>query len=301
MLSAKEMVEKSSYESLREENIKRNTEFLQSLGLDAVKPKKIKATVVADEVAIAASKRRNTKRKDLKDSRVTASPAPTRRSSRIQSNENLALTRKEKLQDEEGIERGKQEEESQEEEEPYYVHGIEDPNELDEFERSIYDQILRPWRLKLCKELEIEPYKIFRNRTLVEFIRRKRNDRNFAVCSGNGVGSRSDNFEKICSDLSECWGVGPTSLREDDGFAHQMLNHVQTTQEFEDLLHKSRLISASSEIVVDDKKYKYNEENSELFEFDEPHAYIGAYNSLNKSKIERPKNKTSTNATYEKN
>ena len=273
---------KSSYETLREENIKRNAQFLQSLGLDAVKPKKVKVDAVSDEVIAVTKRKRDARNRKNKDWSTLNPPAPTRRSSRIQSNESCAIVQKQ--EQEKGIAKEKeiQERQSQEEEddeEEYYVYGIEDPSELDEFERSIYDEILRPWRLNLCKELETEPYKIFRNRTLVEFIRRKRNDRKFAVSSSSGKDSSTD-FKKICSDLSECWGVGPASLREDGGFAHQMLNEIADNEEAEDLFHKSRLLSATSEITIHGKEYKYNEGSGELYDLDEPHAYIGLLNNI---------------------
>ena len=197
------MVEKSSYETLREENIKRNAQFLESLGLDAVKPKKFKVGTIPDGIDALKKGKRNTKGRKYMGGNAAVAPAvPTRRSSRIQSHENSTTDGKNEHSTDIAKEKSRQSQDYQgendcEEEEVYYIHGIEDPNELDGFERAIYDQILRPWRHQLCKELEVEPYKIFRNRTLVEFIRRKRNDRSFAVCSGSG------SFEKICSDIED--------------------------------------------------------------------------------------------------
>ena len=50
-----------------------------------------------------------------------------------------------------------------------------DPKQLDDNEFEVYIK-LREWRLKLCRELDHEPYKIFQNRTLCESIRRRRNN-----------------------------------------------------------------------------------------------------------------------------
>ena len=81
-------------------------------------------------------------------------------------------------------------------------------------------EILRKWRATLCKEQNIVAYKIFKNRSIVGFVRRRRNDRKYAA---SGDSSKSEvPFEKICDDLLDCWGIGPTSIME-GGYAHQML------------------------------------------------------------------------------
>ena len=76
---------------------------------------------------------------------------------------------------------------------------------LDDFEFKTY-VFLRAWRAKKCKELDLEAYKLFQNKTLCELIRRRRNDVTWAKDDMN-------DFEKIAKDLRECWGIGPSKVK----------------------------------------------------------------------------------------
>ena len=75
---------------------------------------------------------------------------------------------------------------------------------LDDFEFKTY-AFLRAWRAKKCKELDLEAYKLFMNKTLCELIRRRRNDASWAKDDMNDI-------EKIAKDLRECWGIGPSKV-----------------------------------------------------------------------------------------
>jgi hypothetical protein len=71
------------------------------------------------------------------------------------------------------------------------------PEQLDDYEFEVYT-LLRAWRLATCRPLDLEPYKVFQNRTLVEAVRRRRND---ALWGGTQ------------QQLLECWGIGPVKVR----------------------------------------------------------------------------------------
>ena len=78
----------------------------------------------------------------------------------------------------------------------YQDEEILQPEQLDDFEFEVYT-MLRTWRLATCRGLDIEPYKVFQNRTLVEAVRRRRND--------GAWGSTQQQ-------LLECWGIGPVKV-----------------------------------------------------------------------------------------
>ena len=88
-----------------------------------------------------------------------------------------------------------------EEEEPvvnYSTHP-QIPQELDDHEFEIYTAI-RKWRLDRKNELQVEPYKICQNRTICELIRRRRNDKSWALPTSS---TRPQ-------ELTSCWGIGPS-------------------------------------------------------------------------------------------
>jgi hypothetical protein len=70
------------------------------------------------------------------------------------------------------------------------------PEQLDDFEFEVYT-MLRAWRLSVCRPLQLEPYKVFQNRTLVEAVRRRRNDAAWGSSQ---------------QQLLECWGIGPVKV-----------------------------------------------------------------------------------------
>ena len=92
--------------------------------------------------------------------------------------------------------------------------------ELDDFEFQCFT-ILRKWRKKTYEELGIEPYKVFQNRTLCEMIRRRRNDFRWARSDpSESEDKNSDSVsEKVVDDLLQCWGIGPSKVRQPDGYA----------------------------------------------------------------------------------
>lgn len=131
---------------------------------------------------------------------------------------------------------------------------------------------MRKWRLLRARELQIETYKIFQNRTLSEMIRRRRNDPKWARAdnatkeasaennpagshSETGSGQDEDNkftltlpaYDKvIAGTLAECWGVGPAKVKE-GGYAWEALA-VLNRPSIDQLLEQSRqLATATSE------------------------------------------------------
>ena len=125
-------------------------------------------------------------------------------------------------------------------------------DQLDDFEFEVFVE-LRKWRLLKARELGIETYKIFQNKTMCELIRRKRNDANWANCkvvTGNEVGENDDKSivavevewdEMSAKDLLECWGIGPSKVKE-GGFAWQALAVLNKPNMLE-LLDNSRKIT----------------------------------------------------------
>jgi len=94
-------------------------------------------------------------------------------------------------------------------------------DELDDYEFQIFIY-LRKWRLNRSKELNIESYKIFQNRTICECIRRKRNDINWGNIdnyhdddvdyhdndhheSSNHYNDRNDHHHDIDHNVSLCY------------------------------------------------------------------------------------------------
>jgi hypothetical protein len=132
---------------------------------------------------------------------------------------------------------------------------MQDSKELDDFEFQAFCS-LRKWRLERCRELGVEPYKIFQNRTFCEMVRRRRNnpmwarealacngeemhspkkstkqvkdeiDGNLAVSSSSVAAAEDKVVEpspKVIDDLLLCWGVGPSKAKWPEGFAHEAL------------------------------------------------------------------------------
>jgi len=76
------------------------------------------------------------------------------------------------------------------------------PKEISDLDDNEFKSflILRQWRRDYCEAKGIdEPYKVFQNRTLCEFIRRRRNDPHFATIKSNYT---------IREDLLSVWGIG---------------------------------------------------------------------------------------------
>jgi hypothetical protein len=111
--------------------------------------------------------------------------------------------------------------------------------------------LLRRWRLLRARELGIETYKIFQNRSLCEMIRRRRNDATWARAphsretaadavkseeAPQATGTTAD--QTIFDALTDCWGVGPSKAKE-GGFAWEALE-VLNGSEIEGHLAASR-------------------------------------------------------------
>ena len=194
----------SDYEKLRLENIRRNANFLATLGISDQKTN-ISQYVKANTVAKQPKRERE----------IINKVEPVRSSKRIQ---NLRGNIKSPDLDSSSIdpipvddERSNQDEEKEHEDFNYDIMPL-TSEELDDYEFEIYAK-LKSWRLALSRELQIEPYKICQNRTLAELVRRRRNDSKFA----------SSNDELLAGDnLLLVWGLGP-SKTQPGGFGHAML------------------------------------------------------------------------------
>jgi len=206
----------TDYERLRLENIRRNEMFLQSIGIES----KQESKTDFDKIMKAVNSRKKINEPRLLCEHVTCK---RRRSSRLNPSIDTS------------VEEGHTDvtaavgDNMDEDENAHRIKYAEIPagsDELDDFEFQIYTE-LRRWRKSCYLQLEIEPYKIFQNRTLLEFIRRKR-DKNWAVPMFS-----SD----VTKDLLECWGIGPSKV-EEDGFGQQMLKYFYDSK-LDVLLKKS--------------------------------------------------------------
>lgn len=194
----------SEYEKIRYENIRRNNEFLRQLGLSVTshenKNNGINNTQKNkdsnnDELIIERKKKRERNLQQLNDVN------PKRRSTRIVLKEqNLSFDSIDNINQDENEEEDEDENNKKGFSIDYDNYEPQVIEELDDFEFLVF-VLLRKWRLMKCRELEIEPYKIFQNRTIIEVIRRRRNNNNWC---------KEDNT--IYNDLLECWGIGPSKV-----------------------------------------------------------------------------------------
>jgi hypothetical protein len=222
----RKMGDLSEYEKIRLENIKRNESMLKELGFKI--PSDVKEEKKAEKITP------DRKRKPVRE--PPASNMPLRKSARLHP---------ETLSDEE--QKILQEDKVEMEERDFYEIDPLDSDQLDDFEFQVFVE-LKKWRLALCREKETEPYKIFQNRTLAEFIRKKRNDRDWAVPADPPT---EESTKKLTDDLLMCWGIGPRKVRDEDGYAHQMNKlFLQDNSELPELLEKSRKLSGNIEVPV---------------------------------------------------
>lgn len=216
----------SNYEVLRLENIRRNQEFLSNLGIASTKPPQLERT--SSEIVEAKKKRQRQTNESLIGN--SQDPIVKRRSSRIASlpikDEVMTVT----IDTEDQVEHD------------FTAVGVinyelmpQQPESLDDFEFECFI-ILKTWRLNLCRNLGIdEPYKVMKNRTLCELIRRRRNDAEYATKSS-----------KIESDLLSCWGIGPAKAAAtipDAGYGFQLISYInegESCESIAELLEKSR-------------------------------------------------------------
>lgn len=208
----------SEYELLRLENIRRNNEFLLSLGL-------------AQSVSSGSSKKEDTKAVVVKSKKRQKAVVieGTRKSSRLNnisidenSNSNI-----EAIKVDNDIDTDASAAKVNYDDIPVESH------ELDDFEFEIFI-ILKKWRLLKCRSLDIEPYKIFQNRTLVEVIRRRRNDSSWAKLIDN-------NTDKRKVELLETWGIGNSKV-QDGGYGIDLIELMDSDDEINKLFTNSRKI-----------------------------------------------------------
>ena len=184
----------SSYERARLANIARNRALLQQLGLagpaDSAPPVK---------AALALAFSPATARKPKREARISAESEGLRRSSRLlaavlgNDGDAAAAAAQAAADSQSAADDAK----SSGLDLDYQDEEILQPEQLDDFEFEVYS-LLRTWRLATCRALDTEPYKIFQNRTLVEAVRRRRND--------SAWGSTQQQ-------LLQCWGIGPVKVQ----------------------------------------------------------------------------------------
>lgn len=114
-------------------------------------------------------------------------------------------------------------------------------SELDDFEFEIF-VILRKWRLEKCRSLDVEPYKIFQNRTILELIRRCRNDSEWCTNSVlKTIAIDTDATNKLIDDLLAVWGIGYAKVKVPDGYGLEAIQ-LFADEPIQTLLAKSRLL-----------------------------------------------------------
>ena len=100
------------------------------------------------------------------------------------------------------------------------------------------------------RELDVQAYKIFQDRTLCEMVRRRRNDPSWgyydAIQSDEECGDCADKktatpLSTIQEQLRQCWGVGPSKVKDEDGFAFEAISIMNKSQQIKDLLETSLL------------------------------------------------------------
>ena len=257
----------SEYEKIRLQNIKRNTAFLASLQLPEPKAK-------VEEVAKAIKKEYAKKRKIKAEN--TPHPqvghlfgeVPRRRSLRLKNIKEATM-----LDDAAEIDHILVATDSHLRQNSSYSGNSNssrpsdskwptESSELDDYEFEVF-AALREWRLHLSRKMGIESYKICQNRTIVELIRRRRDDPEWAMGSSPQQlikaeivvkkkifdDNDDENVEdtvateaSIENDLLECWGIGPAKASA-GGFGYQMIQLINNDEQRCELLAQSRLLA----------------------------------------------------------
>lgn len=194
------------YERERLANIKRNAEVLRQLGLQPC----------AAPAPVTLQKR--------KRERPAAAPrAPregTRRSSRARGIAAAAVDGDELKDDASSEEEGVK---------PIdYASWPTEPADVDDDEFLAFAE-LRAFRRARALELKLESYKIAVNRTLLEMVRRRRNDAAWATSSDD---------DARAADLIQCWGIGPAKAKK-DGFGAELARALDQP-DVADVLERSR-------------------------------------------------------------
>lgn len=194
----------SEYEKERLRNIRRNQEYLRKLGLDDV-------TAALQKKKKVRKKKKAANEKRTKKKKTETLPVTRRRSRRLQ-------TKTEALNEVKDASSSDEEDNS-----VNYSKPAIDSDRLDDFEYEIYVRF-KKWRLmRQRNSIDIDrAYKIFQNRTLCEFVRRRRNDDAWA--SGKAI--------KVREDLLDAWGVGPSKVEgcahSKKGFANELLDYMES-------------------------------------------------------------------------
>ena len=194
----------SAYEQKRYLRIKRNEARLRELGLStnggpststaiptALRPKRVKSIRPKPKPKLRAPKRKR------------PPSQPTRRSSRLRRSPSEADAERQtsKLEATAPV---------------VAVFSYErmpiEVDDVDDLEFLAFAALKR-WRLLRSRELELEAYKVFQNRTLLELVRRRRNDATWAL---------EATHEERMETALEVWGVGPSKAME-GGFAAEAL------------------------------------------------------------------------------
>jgi len=224
------MTDLSDYEKKRLENIKRNAAFLTQLGFDPVVKHEYETTKEKNNEALFKQQKKSATQKRKLDEIV-----PTRSSQRLRKMDAEVAARKELLPEVADSPQTKKKvtttTPTHSSSSSYVDYELmpESSEELDDHEFQVY-VILRAWRLKTSRELDIEPYKVCQNRTIAELVRRRRNDARWAHRRRHGY---------ISADLVECWGIGPNKARP-DGFGVQMAELMDSNEDIESHLRASR-------------------------------------------------------------
>jgi hypothetical protein len=238
----------SDYERVRLENIRRNANFLASLGLEdtrATQKDKESESLVVKRTTSSA------KKKPRKNGLVQRQQTPSRRSIRLMKFEEKLAHQELSQEFCEGDDHNSGMDCINYDNMPLESH------QLDDHEFQIF-ALLRRWRLLKSRELDIEPYKICQNRTLCEFIRRKRNDERFA--------SSQLSEEGLEESLLECWGIGPTKVKP--GNFGRLINDNFAEEEIISHLQNSRKMSkmASFETLMNDIPFELVNQDNQVIQ-----------------------------------
>ena len=213
----------SEYEIRRLENIRRNEKILRDLGLSG------------NQIPIKKKKKKKPSKKRKNARRSTPKIVGRRKSRRLQGQE-AEIRARDNVLDPESEVLAEKRDDDDDDERIRYEEMPRQPDRLDDYEFQIYVR-LKAWRLVRKRELNIEPFKVFQNRTLCEIVRRRRNDPSWAAAS-------LDDEEKIAEDLLEVWGIGNAKVYGCEhsriGFANEVRSVLNGDKKFKELLQKSR-------------------------------------------------------------
>lgn len=260
----------SEYERIRIENIRRNADFLSTLGFQVAANNQPVVSVDKKPKSISNEIEKKKKKRSFDDISKDATVVSTRYSLRSRS----ANTTKEinEIENKEEIESNEDEEEDlvDYESTPYY------PQNLDDFEFEIYVS-LKAWRLTQSRELGLEAYKVFHNEALCDMTRRKRNNNNwgciYTTVPGisdidTDVDKETDNLitrdqTEVSNELQECRGVGPSKSRfvPEKGFAVKIVRDVLENRKNQELFEKSRKLSNKGLLTNNDKNIELRSDN----------------------------------------